>query len=97
MNKEREAIKNMLRMLFDKEIASDNPKRVIIETDWGKPYTLIFPDGSHTHCSFYSDNEDEHLEGAVDSFVNHFTTGAGLSFIGKEDEKHGKKKNKKSG
>jgi hypothetical protein len=95
MNKEREAIKNMLRMLFDKEIDSDDPKKVIIETDWGKPYTLILPDGSHTHSSFASDDENEHLELAVDSFVNHLTGKSGLSFIKGEDEKNGKKKDKK--
>ena len=78
-NKERDAIRAMLKMLFGE---ADESKKIIITSDWGKPYTLMLPDGSHTHCSYDDDNNDSHLELAVDSFVEHLLGGSGLSFHG---------------
>lgn len=78
-NKERDAIRALLKMLFGE---ADEEKKIYIASDWGKPYTLVLPDGSHTHCSYDDDNKENHLELAVDSLVEHLIGGSGLSFHG---------------
>jgi hypothetical protein len=82
-SRERLCLEKMMEMLI-----GDKNKKIIIESDFGLPYTLSIMgyDGiEHTHCSYAFPDSDDLDNAGMDKVVKSFMThilgdGGGLSF-----------------